>query len=89
MWTAGTRRARWYEGRLHPEEALTRAQMIRFYTIPAARAMFLDQEVGSLEKCKRADFIVLDTDLLTCPDDAIRAAKVLRTYCDGRQVFPR
>ncbi len=89
IWTTLTRRAKWYEGQLHPEEALTRAQAIRFYTINCARAMFLDQDVGSLENGKLADFIVLDTDLLTCPVDAIRAAKVLRTYRDGRLVFQR
>jgi predicted amidohydrolase YtcJ len=89
MWTAVTRRARWYEGQLHPEEALSREQMIRFYTSNCARAMFLDQYVGSLEKGKLADFIVLDTDLLTCPADAIRDARVLRTYVDGKLVFKR
>lgn len=89
MWTAVTRQARWYEGRLHPEEALTRDQVIRFYTINCARALFQDKYVGSLEKGKLADFIVLDTDLLTCPTDAIRKAKVLRTYVDGKLVFQR
>jgi hypothetical protein len=89
MWTTLTRQAKWYEGRLHPEEALTREQAIRLYTIYCAKAMFLDREVGSLEKGKLADFIVLDTDLLTCPVDAIREAKVLRTYSDGRLVFKR
>jgi len=89
MWTTLTRRARWYEGQLHAEEALSREQAIRLYTINCAKAMFLDKEVGSLEKGKLADFIVLDTDLLTCPVDAIRDAKVLRTYGDGRLVFKR
>ena len=89
IWTTLTRRARWYEGQLHPEEALSREQAIRFYTINCAKALFLDNEVGSLEKGKLADFIVLDTDLLTCPVDAIREAKVLRTYSDGRLVFKR
>jgi hypothetical protein len=89
IWTALTRRARWYEGQLHPEEALNREQVIRFYTINCARALFQDQYVGSLEKGKLADFLVLDTDLLTCPPDAIREAKVLRTYLDGKLVFRR
>jgi predicted amidohydrolase YtcJ len=89
MWTAVTRRARWYEGQLHPEEALSREQVIRFYTINCARALFQDQYVGSLEKGKLADFIILDTDLLTCPADAIRGARVLRTYMDGKLVFRR
>lgn len=89
MWTTITRRARWYEGQLHPEEALTREQAIRFYTIHCAQAMFQEKFAGSLEKGKRADFIVVDTDLLACDVDAIRSAQVLRTYLDGRLVYQR
>jgi predicted amidohydrolase YtcJ len=89
MSTAITRRARWYEGQLHPEEAISREQAIRFYTIYCARALFQDELVGSLEAGKLADFIVLDRDLLTCPEDAIKDAQVLRTYMDGRLMFKR
>jgi predicted amidohydrolase YtcJ len=87
IWTAITRRAKWYDGQLHPEEALTREQAIRFYTVNCAKALFQDEYVGSLEEGKLADFIVVNTDLLTCPVDAIRDAQVLRTYLDGRLVF--
>jgi hypothetical protein len=87
--TSVTRRAKWYDGQLHPEEALTREQAIRFYTINCAFALFREQEVGSLEEGKLADFIVLDTDLLTCPVEAIKDTQVLRTYVDGRLVFER
>jgi len=87
IWTAITRRAKWYDGQLHPEEALTREQAIRFYTVNCAKALFQDAYVGSLEEGKLADFIVVNTDLLTCPVDDIRDAQVLRTYLDGRLVF--
>ena len=53
------------------------------------RALFQDEHAGSLETGKCADFIVLDTDLLTCPVDAIRATRVLRTYLDGRLIYQR
>ena len=89
MWTTITRRAKWYQDRLHPEEALDRQQAIRFYTINCAKALFQDKYVGSLEQGKLADFIILDTDLLTCPADDIRNTKVISTYMDGQRVFGR
>ena len=89
MGTAVTRKAKWYDGQLHPEEAISREQAIRFYTIHCALALFQDEYAGSLEPGKFADFIVLDTDLLTCPEDAIKDTQVLRTYLNGRLVFKR
>ncbi|HSU69584.1 MAG TPA: amidohydrolase family protein, partial [Tepidisphaeraceae bacterium] len=87
MGTAVTRTARWYEGALHPEEALTREQAVRMYTINNAWLLFKEKQVGSLEPGKFADFIVLDTDPLTCPPEQIEKTKVLRTYLAGRLVF--
>jgi len=83
MWTAITRKAKWYDGQLHPEEALTREQAIRFYTWNNAYLLRLDAEVGSLEPGKRADLVVLNTDLLTCFVDDIRKTQVLKTYLDA------
>jgi predicted amidohydrolase YtcJ len=87
MWTTLTRRAKWFEGQLHPEEALTREQAIRFYTINNAYIVFLDDQIGSLEPGKLADVIVLDRDLLTCPIDDIKDAKVTATYVGGKQIY--
>ncbi len=89
MGTAVTRRARWYDGALHPEEALTREQAIRLYTNNNAFLLFKEKQVGSLEPGKFADFIVTDTDLLTCPDDRIAGTKVLQTYLAGKRIFDR
>lgn len=86
MWVAVTRRSKWYDQPLHPEEALTREQAIRFYTINNARLMFFDDQIGSIEPGKLADLVVLDRDLLTCPIDELRDARVLATYVGGRQV---
>jgi predicted amidohydrolase YtcJ len=87
MWIAITRRAKSFEGRLHPQEALTREQAIRFYTRNNAYLLFREKEIGSLEPGKRADFIVLDRDILTCPVDAIRAIRPVATYLGGKRVF--
>jgi predicted amidohydrolase YtcJ len=89
MATAVTRRARWYDGRLHPEEALSREQAIRMYTSNNARLLFLEDQIGSLEQGKLADLIVVDTDLLTCPEERIGKTRVLRNYVGGKLVYQR
>jgi predicted amidohydrolase YtcJ len=85
--TAVTRQARWHEGRLHPEEALSREQALRFYTINSAAIMFLDDDAGSLEPGKLADLVVLDRDLLTCPEEQLLGTRVLQTYFGGKLAY--
>jgi len=87
--TTITRRARWYDATLHPEEALTREQAVRFYTANNAYILLRDEEIGSLEAGKLADFIVLDRDILTCPAEEIRATRIERTYVGGKVAFER
>ena len=87
MQTAVTRKALWYDGKLHPEEALSREQMIQFYTMNNARLLFCENTRGSLEPGKFADLIVLDTDLLKCADEKIASTHVLRTYVGGKLLF--
>ena len=89
MATAVTRKARWYDRPLHPEQALTREQAIRLYTTGNAGLLFKEHQIGSLEPGKLADFIVIDTDVLTCPPEQIEKTKVLRTYLGGKLVFQR
>ena len=87
MATAITRRAKWHEGQLHPEEALSREQALRFYTINNAKLLFNETRTGSLELGKLADLALLDTDLLTCPEDKIAQTKVLLTMVGGKVVW--
>jgi predicted amidohydrolase YtcJ len=87
--TAVTRNARWFDGALHPEERLTREQAIRFYTMNNAYLLFLEKQLGSLEPGKFADMIVLDRDILECPEDAIAQTQVLRTWVGGKQVYSK
>jgi predicted amidohydrolase YtcJ len=74
------------EGGFQPENALTREETIRGMTIWAAKAGFLETEVGSLEKGKKADFIILDKDLMKVPEGEILSTKVTATYVGGRKV---
>lgn len=69
------------------ENALTRLQTLKGMTIWAAYSNFEENEKGSLEKGKMADFIILDTDLMTCKEPAILKTRVLATYIGGEKVF--
>jgi hypothetical protein len=89
MATAISRRAKDYDGRLHPEEALSRDQAIRFYTINNARILGTEDRLGSLDPGKLADLIVLDTDILHCAEEDISKTQVLRTYIGGRLFYAR
>jgi predicted amidohydrolase YtcJ len=86
MATAVTRRAKRSPEPLHPEEALTREQAVRFYTMNNARILGCEDRLGSLEIGKLADLIVLDRDVLTCPPEEIAQTRVLRTYVGGQLV---
>ena len=69
------------------ENVLTREQTIRGMTIWAAKANRMEKQVGSIEIGKKADFILLDKDLMKVPTDSILHVKVLKTYIGGERVF--
>lgn len=69
------------------ENALSREEALRGMTIWAAYAGFEEKEKGSLEKGKAADFIILDTDLMSCKAEEILKSKVIATYSNGEKVF--
>ncbi|MEI8073730.1 MAG: amidohydrolase [Bacteroidota bacterium] len=68
------------------ENALSREETIRGMTIWAAKASFLEKEIGSLEAGKKADFILLDHDLMKVADKDILQTKVMATYLGGKKV---
>jgi predicted amidohydrolase YtcJ len=70
-----------------PRNALSRLQTLRGITIWAAKAAFEEAEKGSLEAGKYADFVVLDTDLITAPEAKLLNTKVLETWLGGKRVY--
>jgi predicted amidohydrolase YtcJ len=76
-------------GGFRTDQALSRIEALKAMTIWAAKANFEEGIRGSLEPGKRADFTVLDTDLLEAPEERIQEARVLGTYIAGACVFTR
>ena len=77
----------WPEGGWLPQESLSREQAIRGFTIDAAYAGFMEDRIGSLETGKKADFIVLEKDIMQVPPEEIPILKVEQTWVDGKQVY--
>lgn len=77
----------WPEKGYQPENALTREEAIKGMTIWAARSNFEEDEKGSLEKGKFADFVLLDTDLTKALPEKLLNTKVLKTFLNGEQVY--
>lgn len=87
LWAALTRvDARSGRSLLTPEKTITREEAIRAHTAGGATVLGQADRLGSIEAGKLADFVVLDRDILTCPDDEIRDARVLTTVLGGEVV---
>lgn len=65
---------------------ITREEAIRIFTMHGALALKMENEIGSIEKGKLADLIVLDKNPLDCEEDEIRDINVLATMVDGAWV---
>ncbi len=71
------------------EQALSRKQALWGMTLWAAYANFDETRTGSLETGKLADFVVLNTDIMTAEPSKILKSKVKATYLGGAAVYSR
>jgi predicted amidohydrolase YtcJ len=74
-------------GGWHPEQAMTRAEALRAFTLDAAYAVQAEARVGSLEPGKWADFVLVDRDLFSVPASDIWKLRVLETWVGGERVY--
>jgi len=72
---------------LNPEERISVWQAVEAYTKNGAYQLFRENEVGSLEAGKQADFIVIDQDIITIDPLRINETSVLRTIIGGAEVY--
>lgn len=75
------------EGGFQMENAISRKEALKGMTIWAAFSNFEENEKGSIEVGKFADFVVVEKDLMTAPKTALRNLKVLKTFVGGEKVF--
>jgi predicted amidohydrolase YtcJ len=71
----------------HPEQKLTREQALGLFTTAAAYASFKEDDLGTIEAGKLADFTVFDRDLMTVPEAEILGAKAMMTVVGGKIVY--
>lgn len=70
-----------------PQEALSREQALTLFTSAPAYAGFLEEDLGTIEVGKFADFTVFDRDLMTIPEAEILDARTVMTVVHGEIVF--
>ncbi|WP_348763878.1 amidohydrolase family protein, partial [Hyphomonas atlantica] len=71
----------------HPEQALSRQEALALFTSAAAYASFQEDDLGTIEIGKIADFSVFDRDLMTIPEEDILIAKPVMTVIGGEIVW--
>ena len=71
----------------YPEHALSREEALKGMTIWPAYSNFEEDEKGSIEPGKFADFVILDKDLMEVPENEIPEMKASATYLGGKKVF--
>ena len=75
------------EGILDSSQDMPRLAMLYAYTRNSAKAMNMQNELGSIAPGKRADLILVDRDVLTIAPDQLRDAKILWTMVGGDIVY--
>ena len=71
------------------ENSISRADALYAMTIHGAHANFEEDEKGSIEVGKSADFIILDNDLIRSNENRIPFTNIVATFIDGELVFNR
>lgn len=75
------------EGGFQLRNGLSREETLKGMTIWAAYGNFEEEEKGSIEPGKFADFVILDKNILEIDIDEVPKTKVLGTYVNGEKVY--
>jgi predicted amidohydrolase YtcJ len=76
-------------GGWRPQDRVSFEQALAGFTRGAAYAGFAENQLGSLEPGKWADFILVDRDVSTVDSQALARTQVLQTWVAGKKVWER
>jgi predicted amidohydrolase YtcJ len=87
IWWMVTRKTLTDDAPLGPDQAISREEALRLYTMGSADVEFWEDRLGSIEARKLADLVVLSDDFMSVAADRIRDIKVLTTMAGGKVVY--
>jgi predicted amidohydrolase YtcJ len=88
--SAAVNRVELFSGKvIVPEERMTIEQALTLYTRNGAYIGFEENDKGSIEVGKLADFVVVDRDVLHIPPEQLKDVQVLKTFVGGALVYER
>ena len=73
----------------HPEEAVTREQALKMFTVWPAYAAFEEKLRGSIEVGKLADLTILSADIMKIPEPDILQTHCVMTVINGEVVYEK
>ena len=76
-----------YDRGWHLEQAVTREEALKMFTIWPAFAAFQEDANGTIEVGKLADLTIFSKDIMKVPEEEILEAQVIMTIVNGKIVF--
>ncbi len=73
----------------HPEQAVTRAEALKMFTLWPAYASFREKDLGTIEPGKLADFTGFSGDIMSVPEANILTVEPALTVVSGKVVYRR
>ena len=77
-----------YEVLTNGDAAPDRESCLSAYTLNGAKQLGVDRVTGSISPGKRADFVLLDRDLMGCALEELKEIAVRETFFGGKRVYP-
>lgn len=73
----------------HPEQAVTREEALKMFTLWPAMASFQEKDLGTIEPGKLADFTGFSGDIMKIPEAEILTVEPAITVVSGKVVYQR